>query len=167
MRLKTIIHPTDYDEPSNLALRYAVDLAHDYKAELIVLHSVTTLGPEKLTYGEAISGKQPEAFRQRLWEEIHKIRASDPEVTLEYVLSEEDPVSAIVNLAQQRNCDLIVLGSHGKQGWKRLVEGSTAELVVRRAPCPVLVVKNANAAPKAGGSRSLGTDMHPGQLSDG
>jgi len=165
MRLKTILHPTDYDEPSNLALRYAVELAHDYKADLIVLHSVATLGPEKLTYGEAISGKQPEAFRQRLWEEIHQIRSPDPEVTLEYVLSEEDPVSAIVHLANQRNCDLIVLGSHGKHGWKRLVEGSTAELVVRRASCPVLVIKNANAVPGNGGSRSKGTEMHPGQIS--
>jgi nucleotide-binding universal stress UspA family protein len=164
VQIRTILHPTDYDEPSNLALRYAVELAHDYKAKLIILHSVATLGPEKLTYGEAQSGKEPKAYRQKLWAEIHKIRSSDPEVVMEYVLSEDEPVAAITHLAGQRQCDLVVLGSHGRLGLNRLLGGSVAELVVRRAPCPVLVVKN--ALPNSNDSAIKGTNMHPRYLTE-
>jgi universal stress protein A len=164
VKIRTILHPTDYDEISNLALRFAVELAHDHKAKLIILHSVATLGPEKLTYGEAESGKEPEAYRQRLWAEIHKIRSTDPEVVIEYVLSEDDPVAAITHLANQRKCDLIVLGSHGRHGLKRLLEGSVAEQVVRYAPCPVLVVKD--ALPKSNDSPIKATNMHPRFLTE-
>jgi nucleotide-binding universal stress UspA family protein len=141
-----------------------VVLAHDYKARLIVLHSVSTLGPENVTYGEATGGKQPEEYRKRLWQEIHRIRSPEHEVQMEYVLSEDDPVSAILQLAVERKCDLIVVGSHGRHGMRRLLEGSVAEHVVRRATCPVLVVKNEPTGTAA--SPEEGTELHPHFLSE-
>jgi nucleotide-binding universal stress UspA family protein len=164
VRLQTILHPTDYDGSSDAALHYAAALAHDYKAQLIVLHSVATLGPENLTYGEINEGKQPEAYRKHLWEEIHRIRSPEREVPIEYILSEDDPVSAILQVAVARKCDLIVVGSHGRHGVRRLLEGSVAERVVRLATCPVLVVKN--GAMGETGSSKIGTELHPHFLSE-
>jgi nucleotide-binding universal stress UspA family protein len=166
VRLQTILHPTDYDGSSDAALHYAAALAYDYKAQLIVLHSVPTLGPENLTYGEVTEGKQPEAYRKHLWKEIHRIRSPVPEreVPIEYILSEDDPVSAILQLAVARKCDLIVVGSHGRHGVRRFLDGSVAERVVRLATCPVLVVKN-GALGEAGSSKK-GTELHPHFLSE-
>jgi universal stress protein A len=164
MKLDTILFATDYDEPSQEALRYAAELAHDYKARLIVLHAVPTLGPENVSYGEATTGQQPEAFRKRLWEELHQIRPPDPNVPVEYVLSEESPVSAIIDLAGQRKCDLIVIGSHGRHGLRRFLEGSVAEHVVQLAPCPVLVVKNRVHGSKP--SPAEETEFHPHFLAE-
>jgi nucleotide-binding universal stress UspA family protein len=164
MHLQTILHPADYDGSSDAALRYAVALALDYKARLIVLHSVSTLGPENVSYGEVSSGKQPEMYRQRLWEEIHRIRSPERDVPMEYILSEGDPVSAILRCAVQRKCDLIVVGSHGRHGMRRLLAGSVAEHVVRLAMCPVLVVKNEDAGETAAAGE--GTELHPRLLSE-
>src|SRR5260370_30666197 len=112
MQVRTILCPTDLVDPSQRALKYAADLAHDYGARLIVLHAVETLGPENVTYGEAVSQPQPDSYRQRLWNDLHQIRAPDPGVTMEYVLSEEDPVVAILQTAAESDCDLIVMGRH-------------------------------------------------------
>jgi nucleotide-binding universal stress UspA family protein len=142
MHMQTILHPTDFAEPSQAALRFAVALARDYGARLVILHAVETMGPENVTYGEAVSRPQPEAYRQRLWEDVREVRPADALVPLEYVLAEGDPATAIIQMATERRCDLIVLGSHGRRGWRRLLEGSVAEQVVRRAPCPVLVVRS-------------------------
>jgi nucleotide-binding universal stress UspA family protein len=141
MLFRAILHPTDFSEISQTALSYAAALAHDHGARLVILHAVETLGPENVTYGEAESKRQPEAYRQRLWDDLHQVKPPRPDVPVEYVLSEEDPVQAIIQTAAERGCDLIVLGSHGRSGLKRLLMGSVAEQVVRKASCPVLVVK--------------------------
>jgi len=141
VKVRTILYPTDFSEPSQEALRYALELAADYGAHLIVLHAVETLGAENVTYGEAVSRPQPESYRQRLWDELHQIKRLDARGDVEYVLSEEDPVTAVLHMAKTRACDLIVMGTHGRHGLRRLMEGSVAEEVVRGASCPVLVVK--------------------------
>jgi nucleotide-binding universal stress UspA family protein len=143
MHLQTILHPTDFGEAAEAALRYAVALARDYGARLLILHVVETLGPENVTYGEAVSRPQPETYRQRLWADVHSVHSPDPLIPLEYVLGEGDPATTIARVARERHCDFIVLGSHGRRGWKRWLEGSVAEKVTRLAPCPVLVVKHA------------------------
>jgi nucleotide-binding universal stress UspA family protein len=141
MHLQTILHPTDYSETSAAALDYAATLARDYGSRLLILHAVETLGPENVSYGEAASEPQPESYRRRLWEDLRKVRPSDPDIPVEYLLSDEDPATAITKTAASRNCDLIVLASHGHHGLRRLLTGSVAERVVREAHCPVLVVK--------------------------
>ena len=140
MNFHRILIPTDFSELSQSALRYGAELAHDYGGQIIVLHAVETLGPENVTYGEAISRLQPDGYRKRLWEDLHRIKSPLADVQVEFILSEEDPAQAIVRTASERQCDLIVVGSHGRSGFKRLLMGSVAEKVVRKAPCPVLVI---------------------------
>jgi nucleotide-binding universal stress UspA family protein len=162
MHPRKILHPTDYSEVSEPALRIAAGLAHDHGAVLVLLHVVETLGPEKASFGEMTAQAQPEGWRAKLWEELHKVRPADATVRVEYVLSEEDPVTAILRTAEVEDCDLIVLGTHGLTGWRRWVLGSIAEEVVRRANCPVLVVKPKKAAPTL---PPVHTDqLHPGYL---
>src|SRR6516165_9500163 len=112
MLFRAILHPTDFSELSQAALSYAAALAHDHGARLVILHAVETLGPENVTYGEAESRRQPDAYRQRLWDDLHKVKPPRSDVAVEYVLSEEDPARAIIQTAAERGCDLIVLGSH-------------------------------------------------------
>jgi nucleotide-binding universal stress UspA family protein len=164
MSLHTILHPTDYSELSHTALRWAVEEAQVHAARLIILHTVDTLGPENTTFGEVASQKQPEAYRQRLWDELRREELPDPTIPVEYLLAENDPVEAIVRIAAERHCDLIVLGSHGRRGLHRLLGGSVAEQVMRRASCPVLVVKlPTNETPAA---MPDATEMHPHVLSE-
>jgi len=165
MHWKTILCPTDYTGLSEAAFRLAVELAHDHQARLIILHAVETLGPENVSYGEAVSNPQPAAYRQRLWEELHRqVKVSDTTIELVYVLSEEDPVSAIVDAAAHYQCDLIVMGSHGRQGLRRWLEGSVTDHVIRRSHCPVLVVKESEPTQAKNGNH--GTVLHPHFLSE-
>lgn len=141
MQLRTILHPTDYSPLSQAALRFAVDLAQKWNAEVLILHVVDSLLPEHLSYGEATAQRQPETYQHQLWDELRKVAPADPAVRVEHLLREGEPASAIVQVAQERNCDLIVLGSHGRTGLERVLLGSIAEQVMRHSLCPVLIVK--------------------------
>jgi nucleotide-binding universal stress UspA family protein len=164
MRFKRILHPTDYTDASRPALHYAADLAHDSGADLVLLHVVETLGLDDLPYGEIASPDQPAAYRRKLFDELHRAAPGDPKVHVEYVLSEEDPVTAILRTAADFGCDLIVLGTHGVRSWTQWLVGSVADEVVRRAACPVLVVKPpAQSKPLPA---FVATALHPGRLTE-
>lgn len=162
MHPKKILHPTDYSEESRPALREAAELAHEHGAALVLLHVVDTLGPEKLTFGEVGAGPQPELYRARLLDELHHARPADPELRVEYVLSEEEVVTAILRTAADLGCDLIVMSSHGTSGLARWFTGSVAEEVVRRAACPVLVIKPPRPPEEL--PEMEATDLHPGRI---
>lgn len=140
--IQTILHPTDFSASSGYAFRLACSLARDHRSQLIVLHVVTTLGPELVTYGEAVSQLEPEAYRQKLWSELRAVKPADPAIPVAYRLAEGDPAAEIVRLAGEAGSGLIVMGTHGRTGLDRLLMGSVAEQVMRKASCPVLTVKS-------------------------
>jgi len=162
MRPQKILHPTDYSESSRPALKEALDLAREYAAGLVLLHVVDSLGPEQLTYRESVSADQPSAYRQQLFDELRHTLPAGTDLHVDYVLSEEDPVTAILRTQAELGCDLIILGTHGVTGVRRWFSGSEAEEVVRRAPCPVLVVKHDRTAEPLPPLRA--TPLHPGRL---
>lgn len=136
--IKTILHATDFSERSAYAFRLACALARDYNARLVVVHAM----PDPVIgYPEGIVLTQPEEFRAEARARLQQLRPSDPAISMERLLSNDDPVTAIVETAKGRNCDLIVMGTHGWTGLTRLLLGSVAEGVLRRAPCPVLTIK--------------------------
>jgi nucleotide-binding universal stress UspA family protein len=135
--LRTILFPTDFSEPSRYAFSVACALARDYRARLLVLHVV----PPPLFHGEVVARRQGDGFYEGHWAELRKLQPPDPGVAVEYALEEGDAVEAILETARQSPCDLIVLGTHGRSGLGRLLMGSVAEQVVRKAPCPVLTVR--------------------------
>lgn len=137
-----ILHPTDYSDSSQKALGIAVDLAQHYAASLIVLHVVETLGPDNVTVGQAATELQPDAYQQRLHADLERwIQGRNLRVQPRLLLAEGDPAHEIERVARAEGCDLLVLGTHGRTGLRRLLMGSIAEQVLRRAPCPVLIVK--------------------------
>lgn len=141
MLFSSILHPTDFSASSQGAFQLACSLARDHRSKLVVLHVVTTLGPEQVTYGEAMSKLEPESYRAQLWEEIGRLRPPDPAIPVEYRLAEGDAASEVLRLAGELGCGLIVMGTHGRTGLDRLLTGSVAEQVMRKAPCPVLTVR--------------------------
>jgi nucleotide-binding universal stress UspA family protein len=140
---KRILHPTDFSDASRAALHIAADLARQYGASVLILHVAESLGPEHITFGEAGAQLQPEGYRHRLEAEFEKlVPAAGLDVPIEYLLTEGDSAAEIVRVAHERSCDLIVLGTHGRTGLRRLLGGSVAEHVVRVAPCPVLSIRH-------------------------
>ncbi len=132
-----ILHPTDFSERSAHAFRLACALARDHGASVLVLHVKAPL----VIYGEGLMAEPPPGYTEGLRAQLKSVQAHDPRVVLEHKLVEGEPAEEILRVAREAGCDLIVLGTHGRTGLRRLLMGSVAEVVVRKAECPVLTVK--------------------------
>lgn len=113
-------------------------LARDRDAELVILHvqePPTAYAAGELYYGPV----EPDidALKQLL----HAIKPSDPQVTHRHRIVQGDPATEIVRVAEEEGVDMIVMSTHGRKGLTRVLMGSVAEAVVRRANCPVLTLK--------------------------
>jgi nucleotide-binding universal stress UspA family protein len=137
--VRTIVHATDFSECSEAAFRLACSVARDYGARLLVLHVLRP--PTATAYEAGAVLLEPEGYRDELWEKLHRLQPRQPGVPVNHRLSEGDPAAEVLALARETGCDLIVVGTHGRTGLGRLLLGSVAEQVVRKAPCPVLTVK--------------------------
>lgn len=136
--IHTILHPTDFSEFAEGAFQLACSLARDLGARIIVLY----VDPPPVCHGELVARRQPNGYHQELWQKLHQIQAPDSNVFVEHRLEEGEAGPEILRLATAENCGLIVMGTHGRTGLRRLLMGSVAEQVVRHAPCPVLTVKS-------------------------
>jgi len=135
---RIILVPTDFSAASRAALRYAESLARDWQARLVILHVHL---PEPL-YGAAemytgIYPTEESVFREML----DRFVPQDQSLPYEHRYVIGDPVQEIVDLAEETQAAVIVIGTHGRRGLTRLLVGSVAEGVVRRASRPVLTVK--------------------------
>lgn len=142
---RTILHPTDFSPESRPAFELACDLARTHGAKLILLH---VLERPVFVHGGAMSVPPPSPSidqRQTLEQQLQQLQPCPKEVPLERTLVEGDPSVAIISFAKEKNCDLIVMGTHGRTGLKRLLMGSVAEKVLRSAPCPVLTLRTATS----------------------
>lgn len=139
LAIRTILHPTDFSQHSTYAYGLASALARDYGARLIVLHVVPEPTP---VYGEGVViPANPEVFRIEAREQLERLASPGPEVAVEHRLEDGDPATGILHAAREAGADLIVMATHGRTGLERLLMGSVAEQVVRKAVCPVLTVK--------------------------
>jgi nucleotide-binding universal stress UspA family protein len=143
---QTLVHPTDFDEPSKEAFRVARSLAQALGARLVAFHIVP---PPAIVAqdGRVILGLH-NAESIDLWAEYRSLQADGPAVPVEYAVVVGDRSEARRLLEEKiREVGegvLVVMGSHGRRGISRLLWGSKAEEVVRDCPCPVLVVKAAS-----------------------
>lgn len=145
--IRTILHPTDFSAPAEQAFQLACSLARDRDARLILLHVLE----RPLIIQGGVMAAPPlagpsEEERAALRQKLGQLQASDPKVRMEHQLEEGDAATAILQVAQETTCDLIVMGTHGRTGLARLLMGSVAEKVLRNAPCPVLTVKTPASA---------------------
>ena len=146
MEIRTILLPTDFSECGNYALTYATSLARKFAASILCVHViepiVPTVGYSGMTEPLPIADitEQLEDSAER---ELPKLAECEEcaDLDVEEMIVHGDAASEIVRVAKERDVDLIVIASHGRTGIGRILFGSTAEAVVRHAPCPVLVVK--------------------------
>lgn len=135
--IQTVLHPTDFSESSESAFRLACSLARDYGARLVIMHvaelPASVVGEGALLIPPTLD---LESIRQRL----EKVRPDDPKILVQHEVVEGNPAREILGAVASTKCDLIVMGTHGRTGLRRLLMGSVAEQVVRRASCPVLTV---------------------------
>jgi nucleotide-binding universal stress UspA family protein len=143
---RLILSPTDFSDDSRAALGIARDLARQNAAALIVLHVADSLGPEGVSYFEAETRLQPEARVEELRQALRRIAPPEPGLDLRHLLREGDAAAVIEQVVREEGCDLVVLGTHGRSGLEHLLMGSTAERIIRRCPCPALVVKYPRAS---------------------
>jgi nucleotide-binding universal stress UspA family protein len=140
LAMKTILYPTDFSADSQPAFEVACDLAGERGGRLVVLHvERSPLAGLGVTVG--VPPLVPEYDPQRWWEQLQRIQPSRPGIAVEHRLEYGDTGSVIVRTAREIAADLIVLGTHGRTGLRRLLMGSVAEHVVRQASCPVLTVR--------------------------
>jgi nucleotide-binding universal stress UspA family protein len=143
MNAKKILFPTDFSTCSDAGLAQATALARDAGARLLIVHVEEP--PAAYGGGEMYYGIM-EPDNTALVKMLEAVVPDDPTVAYEHRLLSGDPATRIVELAEEEHCDLIVLGTHGRTGFKRLLMGSVAEAVVRRAKCPVLTFKQPRVA---------------------
>jgi nucleotide-binding universal stress UspA family protein len=145
MQADKILFPTDFSPASEDALRWATALARDSGATLSIVHVEEP--PMAYGGGEMYIALDDEETRGQLRRMLGNVVPLDHNVRFEHKLLVGDPATAIVDAAAQENADLIVMGTHGRTGLSRLLMGSVAEAVVRRAKCPVLTVKHPAEVP--------------------
>jgi nucleotide-binding universal stress UspA family protein len=102
-----------------------------------------------VAYGKPFTQLHAPDYQQKLWRVLRRIRASHGQVCLDHQLVEGDPMWEILRAAEKSGCDLIVMGSHGRKGFRRFLMGSVAAQVTRRASCPVLTVNTPGAPEEA------------------
>jgi nucleotide-binding universal stress UspA family protein len=142
IRLKKILVPTDFSPCSQAAVRHGFELARTFDATVHLLHVVEDPNTSAWVQGfpipvvEILEHFQEEA-RNRL---LASVRESDrSRVVVSCPIAA--PVAEILRYAQDESIDLIVMGTHGRGFVAHALIGSIAERVVRRAPCPVLTVR--------------------------
>jgi nucleotide-binding universal stress UspA family protein len=145
--LRKILVATDFNEPSVAALNYGRELAHNFGAQLVVLHVIddTLVGavaPNGFVFPDpSLQNTMEAAARERL-EELVSVADLKLLHATSVVVTATSPAAAIVEYAKESDIDLIVIGTHGRGAIAHLVLGSVAERIVRVAPCPVLTVRH-------------------------
>jgi nucleotide-binding universal stress UspA family protein len=138
LAIRRILHPTDFSDLSRPAFDLACSLARDFGAELVVLH---VSPPPVVGVVDGMTVDLPTGAIEYAHTRLEQIRPADPKIVVAHRLEEGDEAREILRVAAELSVDLIVMGTHGRGGLSRLLAGSVAEAVMRKAPCPVLTVR--------------------------
>lgn len=144
IKIDRIHCPTDFSENAEHALNYGLELARKFNATIHLHHIVQVpymavayeIGPDVAAAREMAENEG----RRRLEKRVEELEQEG--VRIEAHLTVGTPFVDIVTLAREKDIDLIVIGTHGWGALKQILLGSTAERVVRKAPCPVLTIKH-------------------------
>ena len=141
---KCILTATDFSEYSKVALDICLGVARCMKTKLYVLHTIERFPHE---YSHLLSSAAHADMKQRLEEEaVEKIKAMIPAELLDGgdvipIVRFGKPFLEIIQVAKEENVDLLAVGTHGRAGVDRVILGSVAERIVRKARCPVMIVR--------------------------
>jgi nucleotide-binding universal stress UspA family protein len=144
LEIKSIVCPVDFSEFSVRAYHHAVSLAEHYRAKLVAQHIIELSHYPYADYAasagdyENFSRAMREGGKEQLREFVKKHTQSETQP--EFVVSQGTAPDSILAFAQEQKMDLIVMGTHGRRGFDRLMLGTTTDRVMRRSICPVLAV---------------------------
>jgi nucleotide-binding universal stress UspA family protein len=155
MQLKSILCPIDFSDFSVAAYCHALSLADYYKAKLVALHMVELWKNPFADYAaqEADYAKFSEALNEGGLARLQRFvkEHSQGRIKPELMIHQGGAPKGILSIAQKENIELIVMGTHGRGGFDRLVLGSSTDRVIRKAACPVLVVSSVSQAAQCTG----------------
>lgn len=134
-----ILVPTDGSEGMEAVIEHASNLAEIHDATLHALYVANTASLSDLPMESSWEGVNS-ALRQQGERAVELVEQTVGELPVETGIVEGSPSKEIVSYADEEDCDVIVMGTHGRSGVDRLLLGSVAERVVRSAPVPVLTV---------------------------
>ncbi len=140
--LRTILVPTDCSGESLEALRYAMALAAEFEARVVVMHVVQlNVGGEELGVPRTrLLHQMGEAARMQLRQVVELLAPADTSVQI--VIAEGQPHEEILDQARQRGTELIIMAAHRYAGLLRWFHPHTVDHILRNAPCPVLLVSS-------------------------
>jgi nucleotide-binding universal stress UspA family protein len=152
-KLTKILHPTDFSDLAINAFHAAHALARDHGASLILLY---VKQPQEEVVGEfGMPPPEPEPSDEDILARLDKLAPSGSSVRVETMVAHGVATEEIVRVAKKAKCDLIVMGTHGRKGLRRLFHANIADHVARSAPCPVMALRSAQTeadVPKSGAS---------------
>ncbi|MCE9653261.1 MAG: universal stress protein [Nitrosarchaeum sp.] len=145
MLFKNILVPWDGSKHSLHAFKIGLDMAKKYNSKITVLHCIdggayTGSWYVDSMYSKAIIKKQTKIAE----EEIDKlaILAKNANISMSsHILVVDSVVKQIIAYAKSKKIDLVVMGSHGRTGWNKIILGSVANGVSQNIHCPMLIVK--------------------------
>lgn len=146
-RPSQILCPVDFSDLSRLALKYAAAGARAFGSNLVVFHAQRFELPAYFMRGQVADltrqhRAEQEKAREFLRLQVRKVLGVQAtQLPLKFEVADAHPVDAVLNAAKRHRADLIVMGTHGRGGSKRLWLGSVAESVIRQAGVPVFVAR--------------------------
>lgn len=143
INLKRLLVPLDFSDHSRKALDYAVKFAEQFGAELTIVHVVTPVIYAEGMVLPAAMENIDQLTREEAAKSLDKLRAGiDPRIEVTTEIRIGTPYAEVLEAAKESETDLLVITTHGYTGLKHFLMGSTAEKLVRHAPCPVMIVRD-------------------------
>jgi len=141
-KIRKILMPVDFSENSRVALDWAMSIANKLGAKVILFHAMETSDfiKELAEQEDDVLSRVKSGAAMQLQQFADKY--NDKKISVAASIDEGKPFVKIIEAAKSYDVDLIVMGTHGRTGLRQTLIGSVAEKVVRKAPCPVMIVKH-------------------------
>ncbi|HQF43669.1 MAG TPA: universal stress protein [Ignavibacteriaceae bacterium] len=140
--IKKVLVPIDFSDYSKSALKYAINFSKFFNAEIILIYVVEpVIYPLDFSMGQIAMPSFSTEWDQRAKEELDKLAKKEINSSVKTIIKTGKPFLEIIETAKEENIDLIIIATHGHTGVEHIIFGSTAEKVVRKAPRPVLTLR--------------------------
>jgi nucleotide-binding universal stress UspA family protein len=144
LEIKKILVPIDFSDYSKSSLKYATSFAKKFNSEITLIYVVEpVIYPPDFSMGQIAIPSVNAEWDLKAKEELEKLGKQEiPEsIKVSILIKTGKPFLEIIDTAADENVDLIIIATHGHSGVEHILFGSTAEKVVRKAPCPVLTLR--------------------------
>jgi nucleotide-binding universal stress UspA family protein len=142
--ISKVLVPIDFSDYSKSALKYAVNFVKHFQAHLYLIYVVEpVIYPPDFSMGQIAIPSVDLEMDKRAIDELDKLAKQEipSEIKVKSIVKTGKPFIEIIETAHEENVDLIIIATHGHTGMEHILFGSTAEKVVRKAPCPVLTLR--------------------------